>query len=268
MDNADAATRERAGNILRRQLGQMVRLIDDLLDISRVTRGKLELRRERVELATVIRSSIETVQPLLDARGHALSISLPAEPVFLDADRVRLAQVFANLLHNAAKYTENGGRVWLTVEQAGDEVMVTVGDTGIGIADEHRTRIFEMFSQVTPALDRTHGGLGIGLALVRGFVELHGGRVECRSGGPGKGSEFIVRLPAAQPLRQEIPGGFAMAGRAGEGPRRRILVADDLRDAVDTLAVMLRLSGHEVQTAADGLEAVDVAVELKRVTGD
>ena len=166
----------------------MVRLVDDLLDVSRITRGKMELRKERVELAAVVRNAVETSRPLIEGGGHELTVALPPEPVYLDADPVRLAQVFSNLLNNAAKYTEAGGHIWLAVERQGSDVLVSVKDDGIGIAAEMLPRIFEMFSQVTPALERSQGGLGIGLSLVRGLVEMHGGsdRGPQRRAGPGQ----------------------------------------------------------------------------------
>jgi CheY-like chemotaxis protein len=180
----------------------------------------------------------------------------------VQADPIRLAQVFANLLNNAAKYTERGGHIWLTVEQEGARVATTVRDTGIGIAAEHLPHLFEMFSQVAPALDRSQGGLGIGLALVRALVELHGGSVEARSAGPGRGSEFTVWLPVAEaPTASSEPS--ADGAKSSAGPRRRILVADDLRDSVDSLSLVLRMAGHEVQTAHDGLEAVQAAAAFR-----
>jgi PAS domain S-box-containing protein len=261
--DGDATLMETARCMMERQLAQMVRLIDDLLDISRITRGKLQLRKERIELAAVVRSALEAARSLIDAQAHQLTITLPPEPIYLDADPIRLAEVFSNLLNNAAKYTEKGGHIWLTAEQQDGEVVVSVRDTGIGIAAEHLLHVFEMFSQVAPALERSQGGLGIGLALVRGFVELHGGSIEARSTGPGKGSEFIVRLPVVQAPAQ------ARLAPSGDGDRSRslskcrILVADDLRDSVDSLAMMLRLAGHDTQAAYDGLEAVQAAATFR-----
>ncbi len=255
--NAEAVEQARA--MMERQLGQMVHLIDDLLDVSRITRGKLRLRRERVDLATAVQSAVEGSRPLIEASAHRLTVALPPEPVWLDADPTRLAQVFSNLLTNAAKYTERAGHIWLTAVRQAGEVVVSVRDTGIGIAAEHLPRLFEMFSQVAPALERSQGGLGIGLSLVKGLVEMHGGRIEARSGGPGKGSEFVVRLPVAG----DVPAPQSPAPGGGEGamarPRRRILVADDNRDAADSLAMVLRLGGHEVHAVHDGQEAVDAA---------
>jgi PAS domain S-box-containing protein len=249
-------------DIIDRQVQQMVRLIDDLLDISRITRGKLQLRKERIELAAVLQSAVEASRPLIDKQSHELTVTLPEEPVYLDADPIRLAQVFSNLLNNAAKYTEKGGHVWLTAERQGATVVVSVRDTGIGIAAGHLPRLFEMFSQVAPALERSQGGLGIGLALGRGLVELHGGSVEARSAGLGKGSEFTVRLPVVEAVREARQDPGLGGAKSSGGPGCRILVADDLPDAVESLAMMLRLAGHEVQTAHDGLEAVQAAASF------
>jgi PAS domain S-box-containing protein len=254
----DAGAVERARTMMERQLAQMVRLVDDLLDVSRITRGKLQLRRERVDLAGVDQSALEGSRPLVEASGHRLTVSLPPEPVELNADPMRLAQVLANLLTNAAKYTERGGDIRLTAERKGGEVAVSVRDTGIGIAAEHLPRLFEMFSQAAPALEKSQGGLGIGLSLARGLAEMHGGTIEARSDGPGKGSEFVVRLPLADrsPGRGASPAGV----EKGSGDATcRILVADDNRDAADTLAMMLRLLGHEVHAAHDGREALEAA---------
>jgi PAS domain S-box-containing protein len=255
----DAAAVDRSLGMMDRQLGQMVHLIDDLLDVSRITRGKLHLRRERIDLAAVVQNAVEASRPLVEAAAHRLTVALPSAPVYLDADPTRLAQVLANLLTNAAKYTERGGDIRLTAERRTGDVVVSVRDTGIGISPEHLPRLFEMFSQVDSALERSQGGLGIGLALVKGLVEMHGGTVEARSEGRGRGSEFVVRLP----LPAETTAGPAHAANGDVGaaarPRRRILVADDNRDAADSLAEMLRLFGHEVHAAHDGREAVEAA---------
>ncbi len=261
--DGDSTLREQARSMMERQLQRMVRLIDDLLEISRITRGKLQLRNDRVELAAVVESAVEAARPVIEAQGHELTVTLPSEPVYLDADSTRLAQVFANLLDNAVKYTEKGGHIWLTAERQGGEVVVSVRDTGIGIDAEHLPRVFEMFSQVAPALERSQGGLGIGLALVRGLVELHGGTVEARSGGTGMGSEFTVRLPVVEASVQttQEPGDDGEMLRCP--PKRRILVVDDLRDAADSMAMMLRTIGHETRTAYDGLEAVQAAATFR-----
>jgi PAS domain S-box-containing protein len=193
--NGNQAVMETARSMMERQVIQLVRLVDELLDVSRITNGKLLLRKERVELSAVVSSALESSRPLIDLLSHELRVTLPKEPIAFHADPIRLAQVFANLLNNAAKYTDRGGRIWFCAQQQGDELTVSVRDTGIGIAAAHLPRLFEMFSQAVPALERSQGGLGIGLALVRGVVELHGGKVEAKSAGPGQGSEFIVRLP-------------------------------------------------------------------------
>jgi PAS domain S-box-containing protein len=256
----DPAARARAREMMDRQLGHMVRLVDDLLDVSRITRGKMELRRARVRLADVIGSAVETARPLIDAAGHSLEVSLPEAAAVLDADLTRLAQVFANLLTNSAKYTPPGGRIRLTAAVRDGEAVVTVRDTGIGIPAEALPRIFDMFSQVDRSIERASGGLGIGLALVKGLVEMHGGTVAADSPGPGRGSTFTVRLPTAGPLPAGPP---QPAENAARDARRRVLVVDDNRDGAESLAEMLRLLGNEVFTAHDGLEAVEAAGQLR-----
>jgi PAS domain S-box-containing protein len=261
--DGNAGLIELARGVMGRQLDQMVRLIDDLLDMSRISQGKIQVRKEQVQVAAVVRSAVEAARPFIDRQRQELTITLPPEAIYLDADPTRLAQVIANLLDNAAKYTEPGGHIWLTVERQSDEVAISVRDTGIGIAVEHLRRIFEMFSQVTPALERSHGGLGIGLALVRGLVELHGGNVLARSSGIGRGSEFVVRLPVVdvpvqQQLKEPVDSGTRPSVRTC-----RILAVDDNRDAADSLAMMLRLMGHETRTAYDGLEAVESAAAFQ-----
>jgi PAS domain S-box-containing protein len=248
-----------AGDLIDRQVRVMARLLDDLLDVSRITRGKLDLRRERVDLAAVVAAAVETSRPLIDAGGHELTVALPADPIALHADPVRLAQVFANLLNNAAKYTEPGGHIRLSAERAGGEVVVAVTDDGIGLSADMLPRLFHIFSQAESALGRAQGGLGIGLSLVRGLVELHGGTIEARSDGPRRGSTFVVRLPAAPGRAAPEPAPPAAAA----GPRWRVLVADDLRDAADSLALVLQLMGHEVRTAYDGEQAVAAAAAFR-----
>jgi signal transduction histidine kinase len=191
----DPAMLLHARAILNRQVDQMVRLVDDLLDASRINSNRVELRTEWVELATVIKSAVETSRPTIEAARHDLSVSLPSQPVLLDADPLRLAQAFSNLLNNAAKYTEAGGSISLRAEQEGREVTIRVRDTGIGIPPETLPHLFKMFVQASGSVSRSQGGLGIGLSVVKGLVELHGGTVEACSEGPGKGSEFVVRLP-------------------------------------------------------------------------
>ncbi len=250
---------EKVRSIMERQLQQMVRLVDDLLDASRISRGKITLQKERVQLATVVQSAVEVSRPLIEAGGHELTVSVPPEPLFLDADLTRLAQVLANLLNNAAKYTNRGGHIWLTAEREGSDVVVAVEDTGIGIAADMLPKIFEMFTQVDRSLERSQGGLGIGLSLVKRLVEMHGGSVEASSDGPGKGSRFVVRLPVVLSLAQDSQRVTGGGERGGPLAGRRILVADDNRDSADSLAVILRMMGNEVQTVYDGLGAVEAA---------
>jgi CheY-like chemotaxis protein len=256
----DAARRERACTVMDRQLMQLVRLVDDLLDMSRITNGKIELHRQRVELASVIHAAMETSRPGIESSGHELTVTFPAEPIVIDGDATRLAQVFANLLNNAAKYTPRGGHISLTGERRGGVALVRVTDNGIGIPADMLSRVFEMFTQVDRSLEKTHGGLGIGLTLVRRLVGLHGGSVEARSGGPGAGSEFIVSLPVAAAA---VADGDAWASAPAPPPAplslRRILVVDDNQDAAESLAEMLRLRGHHVRTAHDGVAAVEAA---------
>jgi len=239
----------------------MVRLVDDLLDVSRIATGKLVLRKERVDLASVLREAAEGSRPQIERGGHELTVTLPPDPVLLDADPTRLTQVFLNLLNNAAKYSEPGGHVRLTAWRDGGEVVVSVRDTGIGISAADLPRLFDVFVQVDTAWQRTLGGLGIGLSLVKEFVVLHGGRVEARSDGPGKGSEFIVRLPlSANVAATELP---AVAVETSSGPHRRILVVDDNKDAAESLAELLTIMGHEVRTAHDGEAGVAAAAEFR-----
>jgi PAS domain S-box-containing protein len=259
----DPAVLEQARGMMERQVAQMVRLIDDLLDISRITRGRLRLRKERVELARVAQNAIETSRPLLEAQAHELTVGLPAEPIYLEADPTRLAQILSNLLHNAAKYTEKGGHIWLTAEPHDHTVRISVRDTGLGIPSEQLAHIFETFAQTTPALERSQGGLGIGLSLVRGLVELHGGSVEAHSAGPGKGSEFIVCLPAAAVAVEQPHEPGREGAKSRSGRTCRVLVVDDNRDVADSLALMLRLMGHDTHTAHDGLEAAQAAAVLQ-----
>ena len=254
----DAAAVAEARLMMERQLGHMVRLIDDLLDISRISRNKMELRRSRVLLADVLSSAVETARPAIEAAGHELSITLPREPICLDADLTRLAQVFSNLLTNSAKYTEHGGHIWIGAERRGSDVVISVRDTGIGIPADALPRIFEMFSQVDRSIERATGGLGIGLALVKGLVEMHDGKVVATSPGAGKGSTVTVTLPVLRnhPDTRPAPPDCEPAL---PGPRRRILVVDDNSDSANSMVMMLTLRGNEVRTAHDGIEAVTTA---------
>jgi CheY-like chemotaxis protein len=248
--------------MIQRQVGHMVRLVDDLLDITRIAREKIELRKEPVELASAVHHAVETVRPFCESMGHALTVTLSPEPMYLDADRVRLGQVVANLLNNAIKFTDKGGHIWLTAEREGNQVVIRVQDTGVGIAAEQLPRIFGMFAQADTSLERSRDGLGLGLTLVKNLVEIHAGTVDARSAGIGQGSEFVVRLPLL----------FGPAPSLSREPRsvkpvttvpRRILVVDDNQDAADSLATLLRLTGHEVQIAHDGLEALERAAALQ-----
>ena len=250
-----------AAEMIQRQVGYMVRLIDDLLDISRITRAKIELRKEPVELESVVHHAVEAVRPFCESKGHELTVTLPPEPTYLNADPVRLGQIVGNLLNNAFKFTDKGGHISLTAEREGNQVLIRVLDTGIGIAAEQLPRIFEMFVQADTSLERSREGLGLGLTLVKNLVEMHAGTVEARSAGVGQGSEFIVRLPVLSgppPLPREPSGVKPVAAVP-----RRILVVDDNRDSADSLATLLRLTGHEVHIAHDGLEALERAAAFQ-----
>jgi PAS domain S-box-containing protein len=265
---ADRDPNERASarEMMERQLQHMVRLIDDLLDISRISRNKMELRRGRVRLADVVSSAMEIALPAIEAAGHELTVALPPEPVFLDADLTRLAQVFGNLLTNSAKYTPRGGHIRVAAVRRGEDVCVSVRDNGIGIPAESLPAIFDMFSQVDRSTERSGGGLGIGLALVKGLIEMHGGTVSAESQGEGKGSTFTVRLPTLRltsPLATGGDGTPVESEPTVPAPKRRILVVDDSQDAARSMARVLRLRGNETRTACDGAEAVHVAEEFR-----
>ena len=258
----DAQAVEQARAMMERQVGHMVRLIDDLLDLSRISLGTLELKRERIELAVVVRNAVETSQPLIEQMGHELSLVVPTIPIYLDGDMSRLTQVISNLLNNSAKYTERGGRIRLCAEQLESEIVVTVQDNGVGIPAHMLSRIFEMFTQVDRSWEMSKGGLGIGLSLVKRLVELHGGSVLAHSEGNGLGSVMVVRLPVVLPL----PGNLHSDGGVEpvrSAPRRRILVVDDNRDAATSLAELLTIMGNETQTAYDGVEALEVAAAFR-----
>jgi signal transduction histidine kinase len=241
--------------IMDRQVNQMVRLIDDLMDVSRITRGKIDLRRATVDLAAVIAAAVETSRPLIDGAKHELTVSLPAEGLLLDADAMRLAQVFANLLNNAAKYTDPGGRISIAARRDRDDALVTVSDTGVGIPAESLSRVFEMFAQADPRDGHARTGLGIGLTLARSLVEMHGGSVTAASEGEGKGSVFAVRLPLDRGASAHPYSSTAVAPRLRN--RLRILVVDDNRDAADTLFNLLQMMGAEARVAYDGAAALE-----------
>jgi signal transduction histidine kinase len=255
-------------DVIERQVEHLARLVDDLLDVSRITRGKINLQKERVDLAAVVGRAVEGSRPLLAARRHAFAVCPAGEPLPVDADPVRLAQVFLNLLNNAAKYTPEGGGVTLTVEKvppaaAGgpERALVRVRDTGVGISKEMLASVFELFTQAASTLDRSEGGLGIGLTLVRRLVEMHGGSVRAFSEGPGRGSEFAVWLPLAPgPLTGHEPGEPRPPPPA---PPRRVLIVDDLPDSAESLAKLMRLLGHDVRTASDGPSCFRAAEEFR-----
>lgn len=260
--STDPEVHEQSRSLMQRQLDQIVRLVDDLLDVSRISTGKLELRKEQVNLKEVVTSAAEASRPLIDRMGHTLAITIPKQTLTVDADPARLGQVFVNLLNNAAKYMDRGGRIWLAVERQGSDVLVSVKDTGVGIATDQLTGIFQMFSQVQSSLGRSQGGLGIGLTLVKRLVELHGGRIEPHSDGPGKGSEFVVRLP----LVVEASGPLAhVEGDGDKAPKSslRILIVDDNRDSADSLGMLLRIMGNDIRTADDGAKGVQMAGEFR-----
>jgi signal transduction histidine kinase len=247
-----------AQEVIDRQIRQMSRIVDDLLDVSRITLGKLRLNKEPIDVATVVATAAKVMQPFIESRRHQLILDIGSDPIWLDADAPRLTQVVANLLTNAAKYTNEGGQIWLTVGRQGDEAFVKVRDDGIGISTEFLPRIFEPYIQEEHLLDQAQGGLGIGLALVRSLVEMHGGRVTVTSAGRGQGSEFVVWLPI---LKEAPTANTKEEKRGSQGPvvSRRILVVDDNRDGAVILAKLLRYAGHEVEAAHSGLAALEVA---------
>jgi PAS domain S-box-containing protein len=249
--------------VIDRQAQIMGRLLDDLLDVSRMSRNDLDLRKSRVDLAAVVESALETSRPVVEAGRHQLTVALPREPIRLTADAVRLAQVFANLLNNAAKYTPEGGHIRLSAERQGNDVTVSVQDSGIGIAADMLPSVFEIFSQAKSAQTQSQGGLGIGLSLVKWLVELHGGSIEARSSGPGQGSEFIVRLPVA--ADSSVAETEPPKDDCSPPPvhKRRILIVDDNRDSADSMAMLLQALGHEVGTAYDGMQAIEAATALR-----
>ncbi len=257
----DRAMIERSRIMIERQLMQLIRLVDDLMDVSRISRGKLELRRESLSLISAIDSAVETSRPLIDEMGHQLTVSIPSEPVIVYADMTRLAQVFLNLLNNAAKYTERGGHIRLTARTDGNNVQISVQDNGIGIAVPQMSKVFDLFAQIHHSLEKSQGGLGIGLSLVKRIVELHDGTIEAKSDGLGKGSEFVVTLPLQNPPERDyiLPESASLpAGRE----TMRILIVDDNRDGANSLATMLELMGNEIRTAYDGQQGVDAEIEF------
>jgi PAS domain S-box-containing protein len=259
--NGNDALQAEARDTMERQLKHLVRLVDDLLDVGRITRNRLELRRERVELTAVIRQALDGCRSLIDQFEQQLTVALPAEPIYVDADPVRLVQVFGNLLNNACKFTPRGGQITLAAGEESGNAVVSVADTGVGIDPDMVPRVFDLFAQVDGSLEHSRGGLGIGLTLVKQLVEMHGGRVEAESHGPGSGSRFTVRLPALAGSPSDEPR--PVIGPPPVTEPRRVLVVDDNRDAAESLAKILRIVGHEPFLAHDGLQAVEEAERLR-----
>jgi signal transduction histidine kinase/ActR/RegA family two-component response regulator len=264
-----------AMDVLDRQVGQMVKLVDDLLDAGRISGGKLVLRKERVELSSVVHHAVEAARPLCESLDQDITVTLPQVPVYLHADATRLAQIVGNLLNNASKFSDRGSRIWLTVERTEasgaierassgrpPSVLIRVRDTGLGVAADQQSRIFEMFTQVDTALERSATGFGIGLTLVKTLTEMHGGTVDISSAGIGQGSEFIVRLPILVET-VALPAPAMTPDPAAAATGLRILVVDDNRDAADMLAMFLQISGHETHTAHDGVEAIEATTRLQ-----
>ena len=252
---------QQSASIIERQVGQLARIVDELLEVSRITTGRIQLHQERIALGVVVEDAVATVRSLIDQRRHELTMSLPTQVICLHADAARLEQVVVNLLTNAAKYTDPGGHIWLTVQQEGDEAVLRVRDTGVGIAPEILPRIFDLFTQAERSLDRSQGGLGIGLALVQRLVEMHGGTVTASSV-VGQGSEFVVRLPVVSPPQPQASSPLTETTQP-TGPSLRVLVVDDNVDTVTTLAMLVQESGHDVRTAYDGSAVLEAALDYR-----
>ncbi len=260
---ANPAVSKRARATMERQLSHMVRLVDDLLDLSRINSDKLQLQKHPVALSEVVSQAVETVRPLISEARHELSVDLPPEPLQLNADTVRLSQAFANLLNNACKYTDPGGRISLTASSNDGHVLVSIRDNGMGIPFDLSPKIFEMFTQANHTTERQHGGLGIGLALVKRLVEMHEGEVSAGDNPAGPGSEFLVKLPLmTHPKQNETSTAYSTSAAKVDGPLR-ILVVDDNRDSAETLSLLLELMGNEISVAYDGEEALTTANEIK-----
>ncbi len=255
----DASIAEKARDILKRQLLQLTRLVDDLVDVSRISRDKLELRKQRVDFASIVDQAVESCAPLASALGHRVSVTLEPQPIQLDADAARLVQVFGNLLNNALKYTPPNGHVAVRAERDGNELSIRVKDDGVGIAREDLAGVFDIFAQAGRSTEQQHGGLGIGLYLVKRIVEMHGGCVEAHSDGVGRGSEFVVRLPMLGDVAARQPSTANGSASPPPSHSRRFLVVDDNRDSVSSLQALLELNGNQIRIAHDGLEALSVA---------
>jgi CheY-like chemotaxis protein/phosphoglycerate-specific signal transduction histidine kinase len=247
--------------IIERQAGQLTRIVDELLEVSRITTGRIQLHQERIVVGVVVDNAVATVRSLIDQRKHELTVSLPTHAIWLHADAARLEQVVVNLLTNAAKYTDQNGHIWLTLQQEGEEAVLRVRDTGVGIAPEILPRIFDLFTQAERSLDRSQGGLGIGLALVQRLVEMHGGTVTASSA-LGRGSEFVVRLPVVPPPQPQSSSPPTKKAQP-TGPSLRVLVVDDNVDTVTTLAMLVQESGHKVRTTYDGSAVLEAALDYR-----
>jgi CheY-like chemotaxis protein len=264
MPRVDATTLQQTRAMMERQVHHLVRLVDDLLDVSRVMRGKIDLHKEPVEVAAVVARAVEIVQPLIAVQGHRLELSLPQESLLVDGDSVRLAQVVGNLLTNSAKYTEANGHIWVSASREDSNVVLRVRDDGIGIAPDMLPHVFELFMQADHTSTKAQGGLGIGLTLARNLVQMHAGTIEARSAGLGKGCEFIIRLPLIdQQLKEGVPeSGEALQSEALSSGRR-LLVVDDNEDAAVSLALLLRMQGHEVRVVHDGPSALAIVTSYR-----
>ncbi len=247
----------RVCEIIEKQVGHLVRLVDDLLDVSRISAGRIELRKEAVDLVSVIEGAVETSKPLIEAAGHQLAISISPDAVIIDADPVRITQVISNLLNNAAKYTNQGGQIWISARPENGQAVISVRDSGIGIAREMLPRVFDIFAQVDRSPQRVQGGLGIGLALAKSLVQMHGGDIEAHSEGLGHGTEFIVRLPLA-PINS-VPRPAPPRTNMTQLPPHRVLVVDDTKSAAIILAKLLEMLGQNVSVAHSGAQALETA---------
>jgi signal transduction histidine kinase/ActR/RegA family two-component response regulator len=259
---ADPEAVDRSRTIMERQLQHLVRLVDDLLDVSRISRGKIELRKERIPLAAVVENALETCEALVKQQDAHLTVTLPEAPLYVDADKTRLAQALCNLVSNAAKYSDPGSTIWLTVTREGNQAVVSVRDNGVGIPAHMLPKVFDLFTQVDRSLEKAQGGLGVGLTIVKRLIEMHGGRVEARSEGQGMGSEFVIRLPLVLSVVNEKQQQGSEPQKKQTG-RHRILVVDDNVDSASSLAMMLKIMGSEVRTAHDGLEALEAAAAFR-----